>query len=423
MTSNAPPRVLSGWDIAAIGLNAVIGSGIFLLPGSAAENLGPAALAAFAVAGGLCLLIALCFADAGSRFSGTGGPSLYAEAAFGPFVGFQVAWISWIIRVVSWAALANGFAMALAVVVPSLSEWTTQVATGVLVALGVANGFGVRLGASIVNGLTVVKLIPLLAFVAIGIFAADLGRLEPFAPHGWSPLGATVLLVLWAYAGFENVGVPAGEVRNPQRAVPRALVGVMALVTVLYLLVFWVAATTHPSLAGSGAPVAEAAMEVMGSVGGPFIAVGIAISVLGTCAGSAIVAPRFLYALVADRPRFPILARLHPVTGAPIPAIVVSTVISVILAASGSFEQLAVVSVVARFAQYIPTCLAVLVFQRRGSPPTQGFTLPGGPTIPVVTTVLCLGLLALAPGPRLLAGCAAVLAGLPAYGLLRRPGR
>jgi len=280
--------VLSGLDVAAIGLNAVIGSGIFLLPGSAAAELGPGAFVAFALAGAFCLLVALCFAEAGSRFSGTGGPALYAASAFGPFVGFQVGWISWVIRVYAWAALANGFASAVVAVWPALDAAHAGIVVAVLGALGVANAVGVRLGAGILNGVTVFKLLPIAAFLVVAVWFVQPSRLVPFAPHGWGPLGGTVLLVLWAYAGFENVGVPAGEVRDPQRAVPRALVGVMALVTVLYLTVFAVTAAVHPSLAGSEAPVAEAAAVVMGPIGGPLIGVGIAISVFGTCAGTAI---------------------------------------------------------------------------------------------------------------------------------------
>ena len=396
----------------------MIGSGIFLLPGAAAAQLGPGALVAFALAGVFCLLVALCFAEAGGRFEGTGGPALYAASAFGPFVGFQVGWISWVIRVISWAALANGVALAMVAVAPALTGSEQGIAAVVLVGLGVANGFGVRFGAGIVNAVTLVKLLPLAGFLVVGVAFADPGRLVPFAPQGWQPLGATVLLVLWAYAGFENVGVPAGEVRDPQHAVPRALVGVMGVVTVLYLTVFVVTAAVHPALEGSRAPVAEAATILMGPFGGQLIGWGIAVSVLGTCAGTAIVAPRFLFTVVAQRPRFPWLARVHAGTGAPVPAIAITMVASVALAVSGTFEQLAVVSVVARFAQYVPTCLAVIVFQRRDAPGT--FVLPGGPVLPAVTTVCCLALLALAPPDRLLQGGLAVLTGLPAWVVLRR---
>lgn len=418
----AAPRVLSGFDIVALGLNGVIGSGIFLLPGAAAALLGPAALVAFALAGLSCLLIALCFAEAGSRYEGSGGPALYAGEAFGPFAQFLVGWISWVIRVVSWAALANGFARALVAVAPGLAGTEVWLAVVVILGLGVANVFAVRLGAYIVDGLTIVKLVPIVAFVAAGVLVADLGRLTPFAPEGWGPLGETVLLVLWAYAGFENIGVPAGEVRSPKTVVPRALLAVMGIVTVLYLVVFTVTATTHPSLPGSTAPVAEAATYVVGPIGGPIIGASIALSVLGTAAGSALIAPRFLHVVLAGRSRIRALGTLHADTNTPVAATVLSTVLAILLAASGTFEQLAVVSVVARFAQYVPTCLAVVVFRWRGDPP-GALTLPGGSAIPVITTVWCLGLLALAPWERLAAGGLAVLSGVPAYFLLLRPDR
>lgn len=403
-------------------MNAVIGSGIFLLPGKAAGLLGPAAVVALLLAGGFSVLVALCFAEVAGRYEGTGAAYLYTTRAFGRDAGFFVGWISWVIRVISGAALANGVAEATAAVVPALRGDTAHagIVVAVLCGLAVANVLGVRMGASVINGLTVVKLLPLAVFVGVGAWFVDPGQWVPFAPDGFGSLGEATLLVLWAYAGFENVAVVAGETREPQRHVPVALMTVMAVVMVLYVAVFLVAAGTHPAIAGAPAPVAGAASAFLGPVGGTLIGAGIAVSVFGTAAGSALIAPRFLYALAADGHLPATFSALHERYRTPVVSILTCTVLSLGLGLTGGFEQLAVISVVARFAQFVPTCLAVLVLRSRpGVPPTR-FQVPGGPVVPVLALVLCVGLLAAAPPWRLLAGAAAITTGIPAYLLFRR---
>ncbi|MBX2797302.1 MAG: APC family permease [Myxococcales bacterium] len=405
-------------------MNAVIGSGIFLLPGKAAELLGPAAIVALLIAGVFSLLLALCFAEAGARFSGTGAAYIYAESAFGPFVGFQVGWISWVVRLISWAALANGFALALLTAVGLDTEQSPAlvptIAASALVALAFANVLGARVGAGVIKLFTVAKLLPLAIFLGVGVLYAGADAFVPFAPQGWDRLGETTLLVLWAYAGFEQTAVVAGETRDPQRTVPLALLSVMGVVLLIYLGTFAVAQGTYPGMAGSDAPIAEAATTFLGSAGALLIAVGIAVSVFGTTSGTALIAPRMVFALSERGQLPPWLSQLHARYGTPVPAIVLTTTISVAIAVSGTFAQLALISVVARFAQFIPTCFAILVFRRRdrlAGAASPGFRVPGGPVIPLLTAALCLALLAQAPTPRLLAGGAAILSGVPIYAL------
>ena len=410
----------------ALGINAVIGSGIFLLPGKAAGVMGPSAILALLLAGAFSLLVALCFAEVGGRFSGTGGAYLYATEAFGPFAGFQVGWISWVVRVISWAALANGVAVATAAVWRGLDAGDQGtlglVAAALLVGLGVANYLGARIGAAVINTLTVVKLLPIVLFLGVGLFVADYSRFVPFAPDGYAGLGEATLLVLWAFAGFENVAVVAGETKDPHRAVPQALMLVMGSVLVLYLAVFAVAQGTHPSLPGADAPVVDAAATFLGPLGAGFIGVGIAVSVFGTTAGTALIVPRFLYAM-AERSQLPaVFAQVHHRFRTPVAGIALSTVLSVALAVSGSFKTLVVISVVARFAQFVPTCLAVLVLRardRRVGRRPEGFRIPGGAVVPIVAIALCLALMVQAPARELGFGLLAMLSGLPVYLLVQ----
>ena len=419
-------RVLGLPDVVLMGINGVIGSGIFLLPGKAANLMGPAALAAFLLAAAVCFLIALCFAEAGARFSRTGGAYLYAREAFGGFAGYSVGWMTWWVRIIAWAALANGFAIAFLALFYGPEEAPTWLSQGikVVLVLGLSwvNLRGARWGASLMNAATVAKFLPLVAFLALGALWARGEPFTPFAPQGYGNLGQTTLLLLWSFVGFELLAIPAGEMKNPVRAVPLAFLVVMGVVTIVYLGVYAVATGTYDGLAGSENPVAEAAASFMGPLGGTLMAAGIAVSIFATNAASALVTPRSAYAL-AERGQVPaVLGRLHPVHATPAVAIATSATIVIGLSLSGSFEQLAVISVVSRFFQYVPTCAAVLVFRardRRAGRRTEGFRAPLGPVVPVLALVACTVLLALTEGTSLLLGSAAFLLGIPFYFVFR----
>ncbi len=409
--------------VVALGINGVIGQGIFLLPGLAAARMGPASLVALALGGLLCVLIALCFAEVGARFSSTGGAYVYAREAYGDFVGFEVGWMTCAVAVISWAALANGFTQVLGHFVPAVAEGVVQKATavGLMTALMAINLLGAKLGAAVSTAFSIAKLVPIALFVAWGLTAIEPAQYTPFAPQGWAPLAETTLLLLYAFVGFETLVVPAGEMANPQRSVPIALGLVMAIVSVTYLAVLGVSFGTLAEIAGHANPVAAASAQLMGPVGATLIAGGIAVSVLGTNAGAALVSPRRFYALAerGDLPRY--FAHVDPRSGAPIRAIVLTWALAAGLALTGSFKELAVLGVMARFCQYIPTCLAVLVLRRRAGTAEggEGFRLPLGPVLPLVTVGLCVWLLANSPTDRLLAGAVALAAGVPVYALSR----
>lgn len=412
-------RSLRFVDVVALGINGIIGQGIFLLPGLAAAKMGPSSMVAIVVAGVLSFLIALCFAEAGSRFSSTGGAYIYAKEAFGDFVGFEVGWITCCVAVISWAALANGFTLVLGHFVPAVAEgWLQKVtAVGLMGALAGVNILGARMGANVSTFFSAAKLVPLILFIGLGVFAIEGALFTPFAPEGMAPLAESTLIILYAYVGFETLVVPAGEMRNPERNVPLALMVVMAIVSVVYVLVLAVAIGTLPEIAGHENPVAAASGNFMGAAGATLVAIGICVSVFGTNAGAALVSPRRFFALGerGDLPR--ILARTHPKTHAPVPAILTLFGLSALLSLTGTFAQLAVLGVIARFLQYIPTCLAVLVLRKRSG--RAGFTLPGGPVLPLVTIALCVWLMANAAPERLMWGCVALALGVPLYALAR----
>jgi amino acid transporter len=419
-------RSLSLLDVMALGVNAVIGQGIFLLPGLAAAILGPASLVGLLCAAGIALLIALCFAEVATRFDTTGGAYVYARETFGPFVGFEVGWMLCCVGIISWAALANGFTVVLARFIPAVGSGWLQpvVAIGLMAVLGAVNMWGAKLGATLSTFFSIAKLVPVIVFVAVGLLHIEGANYEPFSPQGYDRLAEGTMLMLYAFVGFESSVVPAGEMKNPKRAVPIALVTVMALVCVAYLAVFVVTIGTFPAVAGHGNPVAAASEGFLGPIGGTLIAAGIVVSVFGINTGAALVSPRKLYALAESGDLPKPLARVDPKTGTPRTAIMVTLVVAAVLSLTGSVKDLAILGVVARFVQYIPTCIAVIVLRRReGAEATKGFRVPFGPVIPIAAVGLCLWLLAYTEPSKLLFGAIALVAGVPIYLLGQRARR
>lgn len=419
-------RSLTLFDVVALGVNAVIGQGIFLQPGEAAGLMGPACLVGLLCAALLAFLIALCFAEVGSRFKTTGGAYAYARHTFGSFVGFEVGWMLCCVAVISWAALASGFTLVLGYFLPIVTQrpYNILVSVGVLVALALVNIRGAKMGGRLSTVFSVAKLAPLLIFIAMGLFYCELSRFEPFSPHGYQNLPEAILLLLYPLVGFESSVVPAGEMEEPQKAVPIALVSVMILVVLIYTLVFVVCIGTYAEFPGSKSPVSEAAQQFMGSSGAHFVAAGIVISVFGINAASALVGPRKVFAMAerGDLPAF--LGHVDQESGVPRNAIVATCAAAAVLAATGTFKELAIMGVVARFAQYVPTALAVIVLRRRdkdGQAP--GFRIPGGEIIAIATLVLIGWLIYETPMEKLQGGLIAMAMGIPFYFLSRRKRR
>ncbi|MBN2291934.1 MAG: amino acid permease [Pirellulales bacterium] len=408
-------RELRFVDVAAIGLNGVIGTGIFFLPGEIADLLGPASILCFLISAVLCTLLALCFAEVGSRFTGTGGPMLYSRAAFGETAGFLVGWITWFVRISSWAALANGLVRATDSLLPGVADYRIGALFLIFASLSAANWRGVSLGAKVTNFFTVAKLLPLIIFIAIGVFYIDGSRFSPFAPHGMKPIADGTLLIFYAFVGFEVLVVPAAEMRNPARSIPLALACVIVVATAIYIAVWAVCTGTLETLAGSKNPVIDASSTFLGSFGGKMIALGVFLSVFGINAGSALVSPRCLYALAQAGyfPRF--IGWVHPTRGTPGVAIIITGTLAFGLALSGTFEELAVISIVGRFAQYIPTCLALPVLRHHKDVAKTNFRVPYGTAISIASVVLCVWLLVASDPMKIMWGSIAMVSGLLIY--------
>lgn len=444
--SNKPElaRVISRWQLVGISINDVVGSGIYLLPAAAAAALGPFSIWAIGLAGITVGVLVLCHAQAASYFDRPGGAYLYTREAFGDFIGFEVGWMTWLTRIASVAALANGLTLALAEMwSPAASGVPRALVIGAALALlAWINVIGVKSGARAAVALTIAKLIPLAFFVLVGVFFVDWSRLampagqpllsgyltvglfyvnwEPLALPAGQPLLSgslteTALLLLFAYAGFENTPAAAGEYRNPKRDVPFAMLTMITVITLVYVAVQAVALGTLPGLAEAESPLARAAGQFAGPAAVLLLSVGAVVSIFGNLGNTTLIGPRYAFALADDGygPRW--LANVHPRFHTPANAIIVQTGVALVLALSGSFVALAMLSVVARLATYIGTCSALLVLQRRFSDKPGALGFAGDKMLPILGLALSLCFLAATERNNLVAGAVALAAGALIY--------
>lgn len=415
--------MISRWEIAGLSVNDVVGSGVYLLPAAGAALLGAASVWAVVLAGLAVGLLVLCFAEASSYFDEPGGGYLYTREAFGRFIGFEVGWMTWLARIASVASLSNGLVLATGYVWPAVTSGTPRafLMTGTLAVLAWINVIGVKAGARTAVTLVVAKMLPLMLFVAAGLFFVDWQRVAAFELPPAGNLGQAALLLLFAYAGFENTPAAAGEYRNPRRDVPIALLTAMAFITLIYALVQVVSVGTLPGLAQAESPLAESAGLFLGAWGAMVMTVGAILSIFGNISNTTLVGPRYLFALARDGFGPSVFARVHPRYQTPAAAIVAQAIVALLLALSGSFVQLAMLSVIARLATYIGTAAAVPVLRRRFAHRTDATRLPGGPAIPIAALILSLVFVASATWKNLIAGAIALIVGAAIYRLRREP--
>jgi APA family basic amino acid/polyamine antiporter len=411
-------RAVSRWQIVALSVNDVIGSGVYLiLPVAAAQLLGPASVWAILGAGFGVLMLVLCFAEAGSLFDKAGGAIVYTRAAFGEFAGFEVGWMSWIARIASIAGLSIFFARAVGYLWPGAKSGLGQQVTIVLPLLVLTgiNVAGIKSGARTAVVLAWGKVLPLVLFIVVGLFWVHWGRVFPVPLPERANFMKAALLVLFAYGGFENTAAPAGEFKNPKRDVPFALIVQIGIVATIYTAVQLVAIGTIPNLGSSPTPLADGAAAMMGPVGGFLLTLGAILSVLGTNNNTVLAGPRYLYALAASGRLPPFFARIHPRYRTPHVAILTQTAVALGLMLTGTAEDLAVLSAIARLATYMGTVLSVPVLRRRMAQTPRTIRLPGGDAIPVAAFAICLLFLSAADKKNWIGGGIALAVGAIVY--------
>jgi basic amino acid/polyamine antiporter, APA family len=332
-------------------------------------------------------------------------------------VGFEVGWMTWLARIASVASLSNGLALATAFLWPAAAAgWPRDaIITATLALLTWVNVLGVKEGARTAVGLVIAKMLPLLFFAVVGLFFVEWPRVLAFETPAAGTLGEAALLLLFAYAGFENTPAAAGEYKSPRRDVPFAMLAMILVVTSVYTVVQIVALGTLPGLAESRSPLAEAAGQFAGGWAALLLTVGAIVSIVGNVSNTILMGPRYVFALARDGFGPPALGRVHAVYRTPAHAIVTQSALALLLALSGSFVQLAMLSIVARLTTYIGTAAAVPVLRRRFGHHPQALRLPGGALIPVAALLVSLAFLASATWQNLLAGVIALAAGALIY--------
>ncbi|WP_407881531.1 APC family permease [Furfurilactobacillus entadae] len=412
-------------SVILLGINSIIGSGIFLLPGQAEAMLGPASILVFVFDMLLIVSIALCYAEDATYFDENGGPYLYAKAAFGDFVGYEVGFSVWAISIIAWATMSTAFTTALGAIFPVLQQplWKDVTIFVLLGTLTLINISGVTLTKMVNDIVTVAKLIPLILFVVVGVFFINGAHFTPFVvttTNFNNAFGSAAILIFYAFTGFEAITIAAQEFRNPQRTIPVAIMVVLGVVALLYIAIQVVSiGVLGGHLAGNTAPIQAGLAKMLGPVGTTIVAVGTIVSILGIATAQSFYLPR-IGASMADNGVMPKIVGRRNRQGVPAVAMIISFLIAFPLAISGTFQTLAAISVVSRFAQYIPTILAVLVFRHRKLHANEtAFRLPFGPVLPVTAVLVSLWLLSKASGFQLMMGLGCLVIAVPFYFLNR----
>ena len=389
-------------DIGTLGatllvLNGLIGAGIFALPGRVAANAGLASPWLFLVVGLAFLTVVLSFAALASYFDESGGPAVYASEAFGPLVGFGTGWILFISRVTAFAANITVMATYLGGVVPWFGDGIGRAVliTGFIAGLTWANVLGVRDGMRTMLVLSVLKITPLLLLILLGLSHVTGATLLPGADATIDKLGETSLLLIYAFVGFETIGITAGETANPRKRLPRALVRTVLAIAVLYFLIVLVYVSVIPPSAYAEATLVDVGRALAGGVGGLAIALAAVFSIAGNLSSIMLGIPRLLFALGEHGMISRHFASVHPRFHTPHVAIVSMGGLCLALALSGTFSALAVASSLSRLLAYV-VCIAALPRIARGASEAiraEAFALPGGILIPLIALGICIVLI------------------------------
>lgn len=388
-------RGISRWSLIAIAINGIIGAGIFGIPSKVFAQTGAYSLLAFLVCAVVVVLIILCFAEVSSRFSATGGPYLYAREAFGSAVGFEVGWLIWLARLTAFAANANLLVDYLGFFWPQATSpyWREAVIIAVVGGLAVVNIIGVRDTAMVSNVFTIGKLIPILLFIAVGIFFIDPSRYSFAEAPGYGAFSQSVLMLIYAFTGFEMAVIPAGEIRDPRRNLPRAILTAIAVVALLYIGIQFVCIGTLPGLATSPRPVADASNLFLGRAGASLISAGVIISIIGNLNVLILAASRLPFAMGEGGELPGWLARTHPRFRTPHVAVLITVAVMLALTLWSTFSKQVNLSAITRLLSYSVTCAALVALRRSSQAPPAAFKAPAGVAVTIASLVLAAWLL------------------------------
>lgn len=405
-------RAVGFWGLVALCINAVVGSSVFLFPSESFQFLGQFSLWAPLIFALPVFVLVLCFAEAASHFQQPGGAYLYAKTAFGDFVGFETGWMNTIARITSLAALANGVVVTLARLVPGAADGAQRslIIVGTMVTFATIHILGIRYGARAIYLFTLGKLVPLVVFIVVAVPSFRInplpGSMDVSGVTNWADAS---LLLLFAYAGFENLAIPAGEYKNPKRDLPLALLFGTLGIAALYALTQFGTMSTIADLGATKTPVADAAGVLLGGAGVLLVTVGAVLSILGTNLGTMLEGSRMVYAVSQGRRGLSALSWVHPRFRTPTWAIVLLTVIATPMAIAGSFKTLALLSAGARLTTYLFTCAALPRLRKLSD--GGGWRYRGAAVVGWLGVTISLALIVIQPKEKLIAAAIAIAIG------------
>lgn len=389
-TAEGLKRDIRRWDLIALFINVTVGAGVFRLPSEIYRAAGAYSLLAFLICAVVVGLIILCFAEVASRFTETGGPYLYGREAFGPTFGFMIGWLMWITRLAGFATLSDVLVVNLGYFWPAATMALPRAAiiTGMVVVLTVINTIGVRESALVGNIFTVSKLLPLLLFIGVGLFFINPGNFTFQAKPDVASFSSAVFVLVFMFSGFEAVLINSGEVREPQRNIPFALVTSLGAVALLFIMIQVVCVGTLPELANSERPLADASSRFLGAQGALIITVGALVSVVGTLNAVFLACSRLPFGM-AEQGQLPrCFLRTHKRFRTPHVAILITAAAVLLLTLSRTFIYVLTLSIITRVIIYAGTCAALPVLRRRSKRPAS-FKAPAGLSISIVCIGLC----------------------------------
>ncbi len=409
-------RGISRAHLVALSVNCIVGAGILGLPSRVFALSGAYSLAAWLVCAVLVCGIALCFAEVSSRYRESGGPYLYALRAFGPGVGFVTGWLTWLSRVLAFATVCNLLVDYAGVVAGNAvtGAWRATLIATVVSSMTVVLIVGIRQTAWASTILTLGKLGLLTALIAAGLAAEDTMPLAFGPPPAAGDLAATVAILLFAFFGFESAAMSAGETADPQRNMPRAILESVAIATVCYVLIQYVAMTTVPALATSTRPLADLATAVVGPRGGAAVALGAMAMMLGTMLAVLLGASRMLMAMGEQQQLPDNVAHVHPRWRTPVVAIAITSGAVLLASLLSTFMAAIAITVTTRLFGYLVVCMTVPAL-RRASAVEPTFRLPFGTAVATASTIVSAWLLTAATPAEFGATLAAAACGWIAW--------
>jgi basic amino acid/polyamine antiporter, APA family len=431
MSTHELPRKLGLLDSAAIVVGNVIGSAIFIVLGGIAQNLPSTGmiLLVWISTGVLSFFGALAYAEMGAMMPGTGGHYLYLREAFGPFWAFLCGWaLLLVIQSGSIAAVAAAFSIYVSYFVPLTPLLSKAAAVGLIVVLTYINYRGIESGALVQNIFTCLKLVGLVVIIGSAFLTRMPPRMEmSLVPTGfsWSQFGVAMIACLWAYEGWANVSFVAGEIKHPQRNLPRSLALGMAVVIAVYVLatVAYMIVLPIGEIAKTERVAATVAQHTMGAIGASLVSLTILMSIIGTNNSGIMTSPRVYYAMASDGLFFNKIAGIHPRYKTPAPALLLQGVWSAILAVTGSYDRLFSYVIFAAWIFYGMSVSGVLILRRTHCDVPRPYKMWGYPITPIlfagVSLWFVVNTLITTPGPSII-GILIVGAGAPVYFVWRR---